>query len=69
MVQNVMGFVCLKLIDFGDVWIVYNDNYIYEYVGSVEFRVLEVICGQVVFIFIDIWYIYVVCLFFCFFIM
>lgn len=69
MVQNVMGSACLKLIDFGDARIVYNDNYIHEYAGSAEFRAPEVIRGQAVSTLTDIWYTHVVCSFFCFFIM
>lgn len=55
MVQNVMGSACLKLIDFGDARIVYNDNYIHEYAGSAEFRAPEVIRGQAVSTLTDIW--------------
>lgn len=69
MVQNVMGSACLKLIDFGDARIVYNDNYIHEYAGSAEFRAPEVIRGQAVSTLTDIWYTHVVCSFVCFFIM
>lgn len=69
MVQNVMGSACLKLIDFGDARIVYNDNYIHEYAGSAEFRAPEVIRGQAVSTLTDIWYTHVLCSFFCFFIM
>lgn len=69
MVQNVMGSACLKLIDFGDARIVYNDNYIHEYAGSAEFRAPEVIRGQAVSTLTDIWYTHVVCSFICFFIM
>lgn len=69
MVQNVMGSACLKLIDFGDARIVYNDNYIHEYAGSAEFRAPEVIRGQAVSTLTDVWYTHVVCSFICFFIM
>lgn len=69
MVQNVMGSACLKLIDFGDARIVYNDNYIHDYAGSAEFRAPEVIRGQAVSTLTDIWYTHVVCSFICFFIM
>ncbi|XP_052674047.1 kalirin-like isoform X2 [Crassostrea angulata] len=55
MVQNVMGSACLKLIDFGDARIVYNDNYIHEYAGSAEFRAPEVIRGQAVSTLTDVW--------------
>lgn len=64
MVQNVMGSACLKLIDFGDARIVYNDNYVHEYAGSAEFRAPEIIRGQAVSTLTDIWYTHVVCSFF-----
>lgn len=60
MVQNVMGSACLKLIDFGDARIVYNDNYVHDYTGSAEFRAPEIIRGQAVSTLTDIWYTHVV---------